>query len=161
VSPVLITRTISKLEADEKIVQNEDGYWYFTDQLNQELIDDIVKERKQKEEEEQQIRLREQTKMVQERTDQTKSLAKYLIGIGYIQPESSDLKHLRSIVEFEVLSTILLEGTTSTDTIKKEMQDITPVQINHVIAKLEADHLIIDDEGQWRLSDELKREIYY
>ncbi|MHA2171786.1 MAG: hypothetical protein ACXAB7_18075 [Candidatus Kariarchaeaceae archaeon] len=161
VSPVLITRTISKLEADEKIVQNEDGYWYFTEQLNQELIDGIVKERKKKEEEEQQIRLREQTKMTQERTDQTKSLAKYLTGIGYIQPESSDFNHLRSIVEFEVLSTILLEGTATTDTIKKEMQDITPVQINHVIAKLEADHLIINDEGQWRLSDKLKREIYH
>lgn len=155
-SPVLISRTISKLEADENISTTPEGFFELSDKFNQLLIEDVLKAEellRQKEEQEKEL---EKLKMCEEEAVRLEGIAKILLDEGIIKSETDDIKELMLIPEFEILAIITKTGSASAEKIKEEAESVSPVLISRSISSLEANNIINFIDGEYELERSLK-----
>ncbi len=157
-SPVLISRTISKLEAEERII-NSDGNIQFTDKFKDFIIEDEVKEKVRREKSAAKDGREKRIRKMQEKEKMAQSLADYLISKNYIISESNEMKHLLVIPEFEILSIINSDGPISIEDLKTKIKSIAPVQVKRILMKLETDKMIVDKYEEWIISDDLKADL--
>ncbi len=143
VSPVLISRTISKLEADEVIENDVNRNYVFTDNFNNLIIEDEIKEQKEKERLETERLEQERYARLKALESQLSKISKILVNDGYINADSSDPKVLMKIPEFELIAILNKEGAMSIEELKQHAESVSPVLISRTISKLEADDLIV------------------
>ncbi len=147
-SPVLISRTILTLEADENISTNAEGLFGLSDKFKRLLIEDELKAEELLRQEEEQEKELEKIKMYEEEAVRLEGIAKILLDEGIIKSETDDIRELMTIPEFEILAIITKTGSASAEKIKAEAESVSPVLISRSISKLDANNIInlIDDE---------------
>lgn len=160
VSPVLISRTLSKLEADNCIVNDASSNYIFSDEFNNLLIEDEIKEQKERETAEVKRVEEERTTRMHELQEDMVNLAEILINDGLVSADSTDPKVLMTIPEFELLAILKKDGAMSIDDLKGKAGSVSPVLISRTISKLEANNMIVRLSGDILiLSPELEERI--
>ncbi|MHA2254267.1 MAG: hypothetical protein ACXAD7_28220, partial [Candidatus Kariarchaeaceae archaeon] len=160
VTPVHISRTISKLEAEDRIVEEEDSKWRYTPKFRNLMIEEELQEQARLEELEVQKVEEERMEALKAKEKRSDSLVKYLLDTGYIRPQSTEMKDLMKEPDFEILSIINDEGPIGTKEIKEKTESVSPVLVGRTISKLEADDMIRANlEEKWMLSDSLKAKL--
>lgn len=150
-SPVLVSRTISKLEADQRITSRNEVF-EFTAEFETFLIKDDFEAQKKKEQKERDRLKHEEGEIKRNREEKLQELADQLLGEGYIKSSSSTPSDLMQIPEFEILVIILENGSVSVQEIKSKTKSVSPVLVSRTITKLEADEKIKrSDDGKWHL----------
>ncbi|MCY3412411.1 MAG: hypothetical protein INQ03_12310 [Candidatus Heimdallarchaeota archaeon] len=160
VSPVLISRTLSKLEADECLEIGSSFKYVFSEAFKHLIIEDELREQQEKEEAAAKAAEEAKQERLREIQDQMMYLADILINDGYISVESREPKVLMEIPDFEIIAILNKEGPLSIDQLKLKTESVSPVLISRTINSLEANNLIQRSSGDiLDLSDMLKEKI--
>lgn len=161
VSPVLITRTLSKLEADECLENDLNSNYIFSELFEKLLIEDELREKEERERQKALRREEEKAAKLRELESQFSNLSEILIADGYINPPDRESKTLMSIPEFEIIALLNKEGVMTLDALKKSAESVSPVLISRTISKLVADNMITRNaNNELDLSNTLKSKIH-
>ncbi len=159
VSPVLISRTISKLEADNCIVSEPNLNYVLTEEFKYLIIEDELKEQEEQRKREQEEKLRKKREELKKDEQKFKILAEVLKDEG-LSIHTFDIETLIKMPEFEILSIIAKLGRISLDKIKENAENTTPVIISRTLFQLENKGFIEKvSETEYELTIEFERKL--
>ncbi len=153
ISPVLVDRTLRKLEADRMIEQKINGYWTLSQKLDATINEDQRRENEIQ-------RLEKEKKDQEERSEKIKNneeilleLAKRLKEQGILKAElGSPISVLLKEPQFEILALMVMDGIKDTQEIKLRINSTSQVLISRTLLQLEAAGFIrkVDDHS-WEI----------